>query len=519
MSESPIAVQLSTLKSKLKEEKKYKRKYAHHLKLNMYDTATLTDLYSQCLGSVIHLSSNMANMIQHDVTVNNDHHIALPLSTEEDEAKNPSSSLESLDTLNLFEKVHEFGDVLSAENELNVAEIQRNFNEQYSALVDHTKKVIVQIKGEFDQRLRKRTESLMSSQRESMQNMDAFWKKTVDEAVAERNEHHQGMMRQIMDKLVAIKTSCAKELETLKQQNEGLRSEQLEEKAKYVLVIDAMKTAEKWNLQRIDALRGEVETLRKSEDCKSNEIEQLLDGVVTVEEQNTALNVELETKRGELEASKEKICRYEGMLRDVRAQLQQIRDQHIREGVAHDAQVMVALQEKVMAVAADIEIAQSIKHRAAVNEMEMKLNVAAQELRCTQSQAQQQQSKNEEVISRLRGNVEIYKQRNHDMKIRVKFLERSMADLGRVYPRSRRQTRPSLQSTVARSIDDHELLKEVRKLREELRSKNMELAEQRAGHNMLRQKLELTEQVYGGYKKELDSFIQKTNQFVRQQLM
>ena len=120
-------------------------------------------------------------------------------------------------------------------------------------------------------------------------------------------------------------------------------------------------------------------------------------------------------------------------------------------------------------------------------------------------------------MSRLRGNVEIYKQRNHDMKIKLKCLEKSMADLGKVYPRSQR--RPSLQSTVANCLDDRELLREVRKLREELRCKNMELAEQRAGHKMLRQKLELTEEIHGGYKMELDSFIQKTNQFVKQQLL
>jgi len=447
----------------LKEEKKYKRKYAHHLKLTIHDAVALTELYSQCLGSVIHLSSNMANMIHHDVSAQRDPTIERGECSEDTQC-----------ALNLFAKVHKFSDVLNAEkleniNQLigvmeseygiDIEQIQGNFSGQYQALVDQTKEIITKINSDFDKRMGKRTESLMNQQKDCMQSMDSFWRAQMDSAVEEKNEFYQTKLRQIKDKLVTLRATCTE-----------------------------------WN--------GEtVKNLKENQHLRA---------------ENMTLKGELDVKCSELETAKATMSQYRSMLKDVRGQLVQIREQHVRDEAVHDAEVMTVMRERMMFIASDIEAAEHIKSQAVVNKMQMEINMAVKELECTRSQTQEQEAKNQKVITKLMGNVEIYKIRNEDSKIKLKFLEKSMADLSKMYPRS--QKRASLQSTLTNALEDNELLKEVSKLRQEVRRKNMELVEQRASHKALQQKLELTQEVHGGYKKELDMFIQKTNNFVKREL-
>ena len=553
-------VYIKTLQTQIKKEKKSKKKYAHHLKLNIQKDIetqkgvdTLSKMYSQSIQTMSELSSKITQLIQQTTLINginnND------IDDEESKIKDPATT----NTIKVLNKLRELNEVLDTERlknmtqvirimesefGVNVDKMKQDFHKEYKELVDRTNNVIEQMKINFDKRIKKRTENLVNSFQEKMDNTEWYWRRLLKSSLDDKDNHHISVMSEFLNNLVRIKTSYKEEIGQLqKESNKNLEIQKqsydtkIETMKQEICVITAQNEALK---QQFETERG---TLKQILEEKTNETENALESqrsefmkelndlktdISAIKQRNQKLKKELDIKSMELSTANESIIDYENSIKDIRNELNEMREnEEMMVKIKNDE--INELKFKMNDIASNVKAQQSIEYETKLSKMDMELNLAINQVEHVSNVMNEQQQKNQEMINKLKTQIVGYKSRNKGLKSKLEWLETSMKDLSKLYPRthskitlktsSSGKTITKKQDNFIDCLDNSTLITEVDKLRETLKSKDLELCKQKTNNVALNEKLRLTQDLANNYKQELDDFIEKTNDYVREKLL
>eukprot|EP01083_Nonionella_stella_P292008 993400_1 len=382
----------------------------------------------------------------------------------------------------------------------DMAKMKQRFFTEYSELLKKTNRMIGGIKIGFDAKLKKRTEDLVHLYQERMNNMETYWRDLLHDSIDEKDQHHMNVMTKLSHHLQHLKTTFTNEFDALK---EEYKANLCDEQTKLNALRSQLRLSRQQNDQLTVTLRNQKESFEERSDSKTVELTHATDDVV----------------------------KYKNAMKRIRTRLDTIHDEQKVELQAKDDEI-VELKKKLKCFQQDVVTSvqkankqQTIEYQTKINKMEMEFNIAITNVNTIQDVMGVQQQKHQHTLHKLKDKIILYKSRNQELKLRLDFLEKSMNDLSELYPQSYSNKALNTSKQCIKNGDYLEnaqnnstLLQEVNRLRKSIRSKEMELFNQKTNNSLLNQKLQLTQDIGNNYKEELKVFMNKTTTYVEQQL-